>query len=94
MDAISTRVGFDQRRPDRLYPGRRCVSRGGNPGNGSYEVVTPEERRLARLSKALEQAVQKLQSTRREDYKREVDYRRVLTMRRNKVVGLRKMKGD
>jgi hypothetical protein len=58
-------------------------------------TVTSEDRRKHRLTVAFNQALAKLKETRREDYQREADYQRVLTMRRNKVAGLKKMmEGD
>jgi hypothetical protein len=45
---------------------------------------------MARLSKALAEAESKLAETRRENYEREIDYRRVLTMRQHKVNLIRK----
>ncbi len=53
--------------------------------------MTPDERRWVRLTKALEDAQVKLAATKPEDYRREVDYQRVLTARQNKVAGLEKL---
>jgi hypothetical protein len=52
--------------------------------------MTPEQRRRARLQRALSEAERRLAETRRENYSRETDYKKVMTARTNRVNLIRK----
>ncbi len=54
-------------------------------------LATVDRRRRKQLDRELEEARARLASTRPEDYAREIDYRRLLTNRLNKVRRLEMM---
>lgn len=53
-------------------------------------MTLPEERRKRKLQKALDDAIVNLRETKQGGYKRDIDYRKVLTMRTHKVRALEK----